>query len=67
MLSVNSAGNWAFLRKGWPISWSEFATVNRWEDGKTKPSKLARRQLDHLCKEKNIAPSMNPLRRKHSS
>lgn len=37
-----------------------FATVNRWENGKTKPSKLARRQLDQLCKEKNIAPSINP-------
>lgn len=37
-----------------------FASVNRWENGKTTPSKLARRQLDQLCKEKNIAPSMNP-------
>lgn len=27
-----------------------FATVNRWENGKTKPSKLARRQFDDFCK-----------------
>jgi putative transcriptional regulator len=36
-----------------------FATVNRWENGKTVPSKLARRQFDHLCKEKNIGPGLN--------
>jgi DNA-binding transcriptional regulator YiaG len=28
-----------------------FATVNRWENGKTNPSKLARRQFDRFCKE----------------
>lgn len=28
-----------------------FATVNRWENGKTSPSKLARRQFDQFCKE----------------
>lgn len=27
-----------------------FATVNRWENGWTVPSKLALRQLDLLCK-----------------
>ncbi|MFZ3046026.1 MAG: helix-turn-helix domain-containing protein [Desulfatirhabdiaceae bacterium] len=32
-----------------------FATVNRWENGKTIPSKLARRQIEHLCKDKKIA------------
>ncbi len=31
-----------------------FATVNRWENGKTVPSKLALRQFDQLCAEKNI-------------
>ena len=28
-----------------------FATVNRWENGKTKPIKLARAQFDMFCKE----------------
>ena len=28
-----------------------FATVNRWENGKTKPSKLAQRQFEQFCKE----------------
>lgn len=26
-----------------------FATVNRWENGKTTPSKLARRQVELFC------------------
>ena len=26
-----------------------FATINRWENGKTSPSKLARNQFDSLC------------------
>jgi DNA-binding transcriptional regulator YiaG len=26
-----------------------FATVNRWENGQAKPSKLARAQLDAFC------------------
>lgn len=26
-----------------------FATVNRWENGKTVPSKLARRQVELFC------------------
>jgi putative transcriptional regulator len=33
-----------------------FATVNRWENGWTAPSKLALRQIDLLCKENHIAP-----------
>jgi DNA-binding XRE family transcriptional regulator len=33
-----------------------FATVNRWENGWTAPSKLALRQIDLLCKEHRIAP-----------
>lgn len=32
-----------------------FATVNRWENGWTVPSKLALRQIDLLCKEHKIA------------
>ena len=28
-----------------------FATVNRWENGKTNPSKLARRQFERFCEE----------------
>lgn len=27
-----------------------FTSVNRWENGQTKPSKMARRQIDILCK-----------------
>ena len=26
-----------------------FATVNRWENGKSRPSKLARAQIDSFC------------------
>ena len=29
-----------------------FATVNRWENGKTIPSKLAQRQFEQFCKDK---------------
>ncbi len=29
-----------------------FATVNRWENGKTAPSKLAQRQFEQFCNEK---------------
>ena len=28
-----------------------FTSVNRWENQQTKPSKLARRQIEALCKE----------------
>lgn len=28
-----------------------FATVNRWENGKNNPSKLAQRQFDQFCEE----------------
>ncbi|QWF70579.1 helix-turn-helix transcriptional regulator [Methylomonas paludis] len=30
-----------------------FATVNRWENGKTAPSKLAQRQFELFCHDKN--------------
>ncbi|VGO17507.1 hypothetical protein PDESU_06103 [Pontiella desulfatans] len=29
-----------------------FATVNRWENEKTKPSKLAQRQFEQFCDDK---------------
>jgi putative transcriptional regulator len=29
-----------------------FATVNRWENGKTMPSKLAQRQFEQYCLQK---------------
>jgi DNA-binding transcriptional regulator YiaG len=29
-----------------------FATVNRWENGKTNPSKLAQRQFEKFCEDK---------------
>ena len=31
-----------------------FATVNRWESGKTKPSKLALKAFEDFCKEQSI-------------
>ena len=31
-----------------------FATVNRWESGKTKPSKLDLKAFEDFCKEKSI-------------
>jgi DNA-binding transcriptional regulator YiaG len=31
-----------------------FATVNRWENGKTKPSKMALTLLRAFCNEKNL-------------
>jgi len=39
-----------------------FATVNRWENGWTEPSRLALRQIDLLCKEHKIAP-VGPIKR----
>jgi len=29
-----------------------FSTINRWENGKTVPSKLAKRQFDQFCANK---------------
>ncbi|MBU2501199.1 helix-turn-helix domain-containing protein [bacterium] len=34
-----------------------FATVNRWENGKTTPSNLAKKQFEQFCKHKKIDPS----------
>jgi putative transcriptional regulator len=33
-----------------------FATVNRWENGWTAPSKLALRQIELLCRQHHITP-----------
>ena len=33
-----------------------FTSVNRWENGQTKPSKLARRQIEALCKKCDCQP-----------
>ncbi len=35
-----------YLARGFGIS---FATVNRWENGQVKPSKLAKAQFDSFC------------------
>jgi putative transcriptional regulator len=32
-----------------------YATVNRWENGQTKPSKLARAQLEAFCERMQAA------------
>ncbi len=37
-----------------------FATVNRWENGWTAPSKLALRQFDLLCEEHKIKSINKP-------
>ena len=34
-----------------------FATVNRRENGKNSPSKLARKQFEQFCEEKGIDPA----------
>jgi len=34
-----------------------FATVNRWENGKAIPSKLAQRQFEQFCKQKKLDPA----------
>jgi putative transcriptional regulator len=36
-----------------------FATVNRWENGKTVPSKLAQRQFEQFCKDHVKKGSLN--------
>jgi DNA-binding transcriptional regulator YiaG len=42
-----------------------FATVNKWENGWTVPSKLALRRIDQLCNEHSLSPivsSKKPIR-----
>jgi len=36
-----------------------YATVNRWENGQAKPSKLARAQLDAFCERMQSAGMLN--------
>ena len=36
-----------------------FATVNRWENGKTSPSKLALRQFEQFCTLKQAQGELN--------
>ena len=36
-----------------------YATVNRWENGQAKPSKLARAQLDAFCERMQEAGMLN--------
>jgi len=36
-----------------------YATVNRWENGQAKPSKLARAQLDAFCERMQVAGVLN--------
>ena len=31
-----------------------FSTINRWENGHTSPSKLAKRRLIEFCRNKNV-------------
>ena len=31
-----------------------FATINRWENGSYKPSRLAKKVFDDFCKENNV-------------
>ncbi|MEG1502309.1 MAG: helix-turn-helix transcriptional regulator [Oscillospiraceae bacterium] len=35
-----------------------FTSVNRWENGHTKPNQIARHALIKLCKENNIEPGL---------
>lgn len=37
-----------------------FATVNRWENGKAKPSKLGLRQFDAYCERQTRKGKLNP-------
>lgn len=39
-----------------------FATVNRWENGKTIPSKLAKRQFDSFCRQMKVFGSSEAKR-----
>lgn len=38
-----------------------FSTVNRWENGKTKPNKIALVMLKELCKESRISKAFLDL------
>ena len=38
-----------------------FSTVNRWENGHAKPSKLARRAIEGLVALRAVAPAAHPV------
>ncbi|MDF1581498.1 MAG: helix-turn-helix transcriptional regulator [Desulfuromonadales bacterium] len=40
-----------------------FATVNRWENGRTAPSKLARRQFELFCGQKKAQGLLQGLKK----
>jgi putative transcriptional regulator len=42
-----------------------YATVNRWENGQTKPSKLARAQLEAFCERMQAAGMLSLLEAKN--
>jgi DNA-binding transcriptional regulator YiaG len=42
-----------------------YATVNRWENGQAKPSKLARAQLDAFCERMQAAGMLNLAENSH--
>jgi putative transcriptional regulator len=42
-----------------------YATVNRWENGQAKPSKLARAQLDAFCKRMQVAGRLDLSEKSH--
>ena len=42
-----------------------YATVNRWENGQAKPSKLARVQLDAFCEKMHAAGVLDLSERGH--
>lgn len=60
MVVVNFSGRVKAVRTALSLSQEElahalgvsFATVNRWENGKTSPSKLARTQFESFCLKK---------------
>lgn len=35
-----------------------FSSVNRWENGRTKPNRIARHALSELCKGKNVGQDL---------
>ena len=42
-----------------------YATVNRWENGQAKPSKLARAQLDAFCERMQAAGMLDLAENSH--
>ena len=42
-----------------------YATVNRWENGQARPSKLARAQLDAFCERLQAAGMLDLAEKRH--